>query len=221
MHWICRLTLILGLVSGFLVAPAVAWAAPILYEVLYDGQGADADDVFTEIYGMPGTSLDGWSLRGINGSTGATYRTVSLTGAVIPSDGLLVIGTSSAAGTVLLARDFTARVDWQNGPDAVQLLDASGAVIDALQYGDAGSYGAGEGAFAPDVLAGWSLTRDLLATDTDDNAYDFAPSSTPTPGIGPIGASPEPCTLFLVAAGGVGLVGVRRRARQREPRTET
>jgi len=195
------------------LAADAAHAGPILYEVRYDGVGSDATDVFTEIHGPPGTSLTGWSLRGINGATGTSYRSVSLTGAVLPSDGLLVIATSSATGMVLLARDFIANVDWQNGPDAVQLLDPSGAIVDALQYGDAGTYNAGEGNPAMDVDAGWSLTRDFLATDTNDNAWDFAPQPAPTPGIGPSPA-PEPATLLLVVAGGAGLAVGRRRRRK-------
>ncbi len=37
-----------------------AQAQPIIEEVLYDGEGGDADDVFTELSGPAGTNLDGW-----------------------------------------------------------------------------------------------------------------------------------------------------------------
>ena len=211
MRWLVPLVLFLVL---FPVLAAEARAGPILYEAAYDGPGADANDVFTEIFGPPGMALTGWSLVGINGATGSAYRTISLTGATIPADGLLVLATSSATGAVLFARDFTANVDWQNGPDAIQLLDASGSIVDALQYGNAGVFNAGEGTYAADVLAGWSLTRDLLGTDTNDNAYDFSASSTPTPGLGPPSPTPEPASLLLVGAGAAGLAGIRRRRRQ-------
>lgn len=191
-----------------------ARAGPILNEICYDGVGTDADEAFTEILGTPGTSLTGWSLRGINGYNGLAYRTISLTGLTIPSDGFLVLATTGATGAVLLARDATANVDWQNGPDAIQLLDASGSIVDALQYGNAGLYNAGEGIYATDVRAGWSLSRDLLGTDTNDNAHDFLPTITPTPGIVPQPAVPEPATLLLVSAGSVGLAVVRRRRRR-------
>ncbi len=207
--------LALALLVGSVAAPVAAWAGPILNEVCYDGSGADADDVFTEIYGTPGLSLSGWSLEGINGSDGTSYRKISLTGATIPSDGLLVVATSSALGSVLSARDFTANVDWQNGPDAVRLLDATGSVVDALQYGNAGSYGAGEGAYAVDVMAGYSLSRDLFGTDTNDNATDFSAFSTPTPGQGPVSPVPEPSTLALLTTGTLGLAAARRRRRRR------
>jgi predicted extracellular nuclease len=155
--------------------------ATVINEVLYDGPGADSDDAFTEISAAPGTSLDGWSLVGVNGGDGAAYRVVDLSGAIVPADGLLVVATSSAAGEVLTARDLTGSVDWQNGPDAVVLLDAEGQVVDALQYGDAGPNNAGEGSPAPDVAGGDSLSRDASHTDSDDNLADFAPAD-PTPG---------------------------------------
>ena len=197
------------LLAGALGTPALA--GPILNEVCYDGVGTDADEAFTEIRGIGGTALTGWSLRGINGSNGSAYRTISLTGMTIPTDGLLVLATSSATGAVLAARDYTASVDWQNGPDAVQLLDATGTIVDALQYGDAGVYNAGEGTYAADVLAGYSLSRDLFGTDTNDNATDFGALATPTPGVGPTSPVPEPATLVLFGLGSAGLVTWRHR----------
>ena len=159
-----------------------ARADPIIQEVLYDGDGADADDVFTELSGASGTSLDGWTLVGINGDTGTSYRTVSLDGALIPPDGILVVATSQAVGAALSHRDFEAQVDWQNGPDAVQLRDPEGRIVDALQYGDAGVFNAGEGTPAPLVSPGQSLSRDAAGTDTGDNVTDFAATEAPSPG---------------------------------------
>ena len=206
--------LTLALVLASLAVPAEARADPILNEVCYDGSGSDADDVFTEIFGTPGLSLKGWALWGINGADGKAYRKLSLTGATIPSDGVLVIATTGAKGGVLSARDFTANVDWQNGPDAVRLLNPFGSVVDALQYGNAGTYNAGEGSYAKDVLAGWSLSRDLFGSDTNDNATDFSGFSTPTPGTGPSTSPvPEPGTMVLLSTGMLGLLAARRRRR--------
>ena len=126
MHCLVMLASTLVLLATALAPPAQA--GPILNEVCYDGSGSDAYEAFTEILGPAGMSLSGWALRGINGADGTAYRTISLTGATIPSDGLLVVATSSATGAVLGARDLTANVDWQNGPDAVLLLDSNGAV---------------------------------------------------------------------------------------------
>ena len=187
-------------IAAMLIAfcfPGRGSATPIIQEVLYDGPGSDADDAFTELSGTPGENLDGWALVGVNGGDGGDYRTVDLSGALFPADGILVIATSSAAGEVLLQRDLVGSVDWQNGPDTVQLRDPGGTVVDALQYGDAGAFGAGEGAPAPLVAAGESLSRDGAGSDTDDNAADFSALTVPTPGAGP--SPPLPGSQLLVS----------------------
>lgn len=176
-----RARVVLPLLLG-IALPAVAQVR--INEVLYDGDGTDADDVFTELTGPPATSLDGWALVGVNGTTSAPYRTVDLGGA-IPADGVYVVATESASEALAAVRDFVGSVDWQNGPDAVWLLDSDGSVVDALQYGSVDSFAEGEGTPAPEVSSGQSLSRDAAGTDTDDNAADFSPLDVPTPGIGP------------------------------------
>ena len=133
-------------VLSVLTAAPVADAGPIIQELYYDAAGGpDSAGVFTELFGTPGMPLIGWSLVGVNGSTGLPYRTIDLTGAVLPADGLLLIASTSAAVTLAALRDFTANVDWQNGPDAVRLLDPTSTVIDAVQYGNAGPNNSGLG----------------------------------------------------------------------------
>jgi hypothetical protein len=207
-YWLVAAGLALGARPGY--------SLPTIHEVFYDAEGSDSAWVFTELSGAPGTLLNGYRLVGIDGGTGLLYRTLDLSGAVIPADGLLVIATVRAVGEILSQRDFIADVDWQNGPDAVQLWDPFGAVLDALQYGDAGGFRLGEGRFAPDAPAGFSLTRDLSSGDTGDNLADFQ-SGEPTPGTGLRWQSvPEPGSLLVLALGGVGLSfrgASRRRSR--------
>ena len=172
-----------------LVRAAPVSAQVLIQEVLYDGPGTDGDDVFTELVGEPGTDLAGWSLVGVNGGSGEPYRSVDLSGAVVPDDGVLVVATDDANDSLAAERDLIGAVDWQNGPDAVLLVDATGVVVDALQYGDAGAHNAGEGAPAPRAASGLSLSRDSLGTDTGDNGSDFT-AGEPTPGVGPL-ADPD------------------------------
>jgi hypothetical protein len=195
-----RMRLVL-LVTAVLGISPLGFAVPLIHEVCYDAVGADAAHVFTEISDLPGTRLDGYRLVGIDGATGLVYREIDLTAALVPEDGLLVIATARASEELLAVRDFVADVDWQNGPEALQIWDALGAVVDALQYGDAGMLHPGEGLFAPDPQAGFSLTRDLFDSDTGDNRTDFQ-VSTPTPGTGKaLFPVPEPATPLVLVAG--------------------
>ena len=168
--------------AAALLAAAPAAAQVRIQEVLYDGAGSDVVDVFTELSGPAGTSLDGWSLVGVNGGDGEPYRTIDLSGSAIPADGILVVATSKANPGLAVIRDLTGSVDWQNGPDAVQLRDPNDQIVDALQFGDAGAFNAGEGTPAPTTPAGHSLSRDAAGTDTGDNAADFSILQVPTPG---------------------------------------
>lgn len=204
--WVIIVSLVLT--TAWLATPCFADSQLVIQEILYDGPGADGDDAFTELFGPSGAVLDGWTLVGVNGATGTPYRTVDLTGAVMPADGVLVVATASAAEPLAAVRDIIGEVDWQNGPDAVQLVDPAGVVVDALQYGDAGAFNAGEGLPAPAVSAGQSLSRDELGTDTDDNLADFSVLDPSTPGVGPIVVDPT-ITVTLpdtIAAGGDTLV---------------
>ena len=147
-------------------------------EVYYDTPSTDIH-TFTELFGTPGLSLDGFSLVGVNGNGGATYATIDLTGYTIPQDGFFVIGQDTGVANVDLVNSLA---DWQNGPDNVVLMNGADTV-DALGYGDFSSaVFVGEGNPAEDVFSGVSLNRYPDGNDTDDNATDFH-GAYPTPGI--------------------------------------
>jgi len=192
------------------LAAAPASALPLLSEVLYDAAGSDDGAVFVELYGAPGTSLDGWTIEGVNGADGDVTVTLELTG-TIPEDGLFVVADAGPA--LVPGADLLLEFDFQNGPDSVVLRDALGAVVDALGYGvfAAGTVFAGEGAPAPDGAAGESVARLFANVDTDDNAADFALLQTPTPGEAPLAPVPEPGAAALVATGLAALALGKRR----------
>ena len=196
-----------GIAVCLLASPG--FALPVLSEVLYDAVGSDDGKVFVELAGMPGLSLTGFRLEGINGADGRVTVTLDLSGS-IGADGLFVIADIGAGGVTQVAgADLILDFDFQNGPDSVVLRDAMGAVIDALGYGAGAAFFAGEGAPAPDAAAGESLLR-LDGIDRDHNSQDFARNPTPTPGSSPL-AVPEPRALLPLCALGA-LTRVRRRA---------
>lgn len=157
-------------------------ATPVIQEVFYDQVGSDGSAVFTEIYGAANFSLDGWRLDAINGSNNSVYRSIDLSGAIIPTDGLLLISTTSADSVLASMSDFTANVDWQNGPDSLLLINNLGVIIDAIQYGLTSFTLRGEGIASEDVNAGFSLSRSFAGLDTNNNLIDFK-KGDPTPGF--------------------------------------
>jgi len=193
------------------LASGSAQALPVLSELYYDAVGSDDGESFVEIYGLPGTSLEGFAIDGVNGTNGAVGPTILLSG-VIGGSGLYVVadrrsdGTSSVAGADLLAN-----FDFQNGPDSIVLRQGA-SVLDGLGYGTfvVGEINAGEGMAAPGVSAGSSLARRFADLDTNDNAADFVVLTTPTPGSAPISPVPEPGSALLLGLGLSGLASVQR-----------
>jgi uncharacterized protein (TIGR03382 family) len=192
--------------------PSTAAALPLVSEVFYDAVGSDDGFSFVELYGAPGSALDGFSIEGVNGSNGAVGPVLTLTGS-IPPDGLFVVADDLGGGTTSVPNaDLILDFDFQNGPDSIVLRMGS-AVVDAVGYGvfDVGEVFAGEGTPAPDPAAGWSLARLFADVDSDDNALDFVALDTPTPGSAEL-LVPEPGAGPLVAIGllGLGILGRRR-----------
>ncbi len=173
----------------------------LISEIFYDAVGHDSGLVFVELIGTPGTSLDGFSLLGINGDSGNTYLTVPLSG-FIPSDQIFVIGDDDGDGNTMVPNvDLVTDVDFQNGPDSIVLWDGS-SVVDAVGYGDfSNAVFAGEGLPAIDPRRGYSLARQFLYGDTNNNAVDFIPLETPTPGEIPLVAVPLPGAFGLLVSG--------------------
>jgi len=199
------------------LAPGVARALPLLSEVFYDAAGSDDGQSFVEIYGAPGSPLDGLTLEGINGANGAVTTQLDLTGP-IPADGLFVVADDSGDGsTAVVGADLVLDFDFQNGPDSI-VLRGPGGVVDAVGYGVFGPTDvfAGEGQAAPDAPAGASLARRFADVDSGDNAADWVVLDAPTPGSAPLAGVPEPSTGPLLAGG---LLLLARAAHRRRLRT--
>ena len=213
-------TLLLTSLIANLLAAAPLSALPLISEVFYDAVGADDGRSFVELYGEPGSLLDGLIVEGVNGSGGAITHSIALSG-FIPADGLFVLADMDGSGaTSVASADAVANFDFQNGPDSVVLRDAAG-VVDALGYGvfDATDVFAGEGTPAPDAPADSSLARLFANQDTDDNALDFTILEVPTPGSAPL-LLPEPGTGVLFASALLALMATGRSRGSRTVRGE-
>jgi hypothetical protein len=199
------------LAGGLALGCSATPASPVISEVYYDAPGSDAGQVFVELFGVPGDSLDGLLLEAVNGSGGTVYKSLSLSG-VFPADGVFVIGDENGGSTAVPGADLIGDVDFQNGPDSVVLRDLD-TVFDALAYGSfgAGDFFAGEGVAAPGAPAGSSLARLNPFLDSDNNAADFMLLDTPTPGMVPqASAVPLPASAVLFASGLLSLLVSRR-----------
>ena len=147
-------------------------------EIYYDTPGADSG-CYTELFGPGMTSLDGFTLVGVNGNGGFDYAVIDLAGQTIPSDGFFVIGDNADVPNVDLV-DTLANL--QNGPDNLELR-YNGITIDAVGYGELNGWVfTGEWLPTSDVDNGHSIGRYPDGQDTDNNQADFNDYDTLTPG---------------------------------------
>lgn len=117
--------------SAMLGMAFAASANVFINELHYDNAGSDTNEK-VEVAAPAGTNLSGWKIVLYNGSGGASYSTVNLSGTVA--------NQCNGWGTVAVAVTGI-----QNGnPDGVALVNASGAAVQFLSYG--GTFAATNGA---------------------------------------------------------------------------
>ncbi len=121
------MALLLILASAAMATPASAepgvTASIFLNEVHYDNSGADTGE-FVEVAGPAGIDLSGWTVALYNGSDGAVYDTIVVSG-TIPDEGsgFGAVSASSDEGSI------------QNGgPDGLALVDPSSEVVQFWSY---------------------------------------------------------------------------------------
>jgi hypothetical protein len=186
------------LAAAVLATAALSSAQVVINEIYYDAPGGDDGQVFVEIYGPAGFDVSGYQLQSIEGAGGAasTCNPQLFTfpaGTQLPADGILVVADTDGSGVTQVANaDFlSSNFDLENGADALQLLDASGALVDAVAYGavdttivasQCNGLAWFEGNPARDVFAPLSIERCPAGIDTGDNDSDLV-ANVPTPGV--------------------------------------
>ena len=97
-------------------------AQVVINEVDADQVGTDAAE-FIELYGTPGQSLNGMVMVWFNGAAATSYKTIDLSGNVIPASGYFVLGNTGVANVNVT---FTGNT-LQNGADAIAIYTATAA----------------------------------------------------------------------------------------------
>lgn len=160
--------------------PAPAAARVVINELYYDHPGADAGHEFIELAAddAGAFALAGCAVEFHNGAgTGWSVVWRAADADSVPRDGRFLIGGEQ----VLPAADAVVALALQNGPDAIRLVDATGAVLDLVGYGGLDDPPYVEATGVPPAPAGKSIARRQDGVDTGDNAADFA-EAEPTPG---------------------------------------
>lgn len=173
-----RFVLLLFLLG--LIPPHFADAAVVVNELYYDHPGADAGYEFVELYnaGDVPVLLDGVVLEFHNGS-GVGWVVVwrAPAGIALAPDDVFLLGGSAVSPSPHVVFELAL----QNGPDAIRLVDAGGAVLDVVGYGGLDDAAYVETLSAAEVDAGQSVARTPDGRDTHHNALDFV-AAVPTPG---------------------------------------
>lgn len=174
--------------------PPTLKAEAIINEIYYDAKESDTDGyLFVELKGDIGGDISNYKISFINGEDGKVTESIILPeGIKIGEDGLYVVAdlsTGSKTETKVSQYDFLDNFDPQNGPDAAELFNDKGELLDAVCYGepkvlkDMDGFDICEGSFAPDVPAGKSITRTTGSADTNNNSIDFVVNEKPSPGV--------------------------------------
>ncbi len=186
--------------AGALMLSTFATAQVRISEIHYDNVGADTGEQ-VEVSAPAGTDLTGWRVILYNGSGGASYATLNLSGAV-PA-------TCDTRGVLVLPA-----VGIQNGsPDGLALVDPTDAVVEFLSYEGvfAATTGPANGLTSVDIVAfqngsgpaGETLQRDAagawaLATDTFGACNDNG-EAPPTPEVASVTVQPASATTVVGA----------------------
>jgi Lamin Tail Domain len=159
--------------------PATTQATVLLNEVMYDPSGDDAAE-WVELYNASGEpiSLAGWSLAdGASADTLPEMRIGPQEFVVVAASDSFRTGSPSYAGALLV---LGGRIGdgLGNAGDRLLLRDPSGAVVDAISWGDDTSVLRPSIAAVP---AGHSIERRTPGTDSD-SAADWVDNMRPSPG---------------------------------------
>ncbi len=171
--------------SASLISPTLLQINEVLYDSVADEQDGNT---FIELYGTPNSSLSGYSIEIIDGTSKKMINKILFSDKNnINSAGFFVVcdaKTGSKLESNISSCDLVDHFDTQNGPDVVRVLNPIGETIDNLCYGF--ELASLDAALCPyqsveDASAGRSLSR-INYLNSFNNFSDFALVEAPSPG---------------------------------------
>lgn len=148
--------------------------------------------IFLELFGTPGLVIGGYRINMVKGSDGKIADTVVLPKeARLGPNGFFVIADATK-GTLLTSKvpkaDLVDNLRPAAGGGSVQILDATGKLVDVVGYGKdlkttaENKLATFEAKPAAAVAKGHSLERKTPGLDSNDNSQDWVDRKIPTPG---------------------------------------
>jgi len=152
----------------------------VISEVLYDPAGTETGGEAVEIYNPTGQQVDisGYLLKTESSAADATIPA----GTILKANSFYLIADAGWStlkdNTSWPNADHEEAITMSNTDSGVAITYPNGTIIDAVGWGSAAGIGAGlyEGNPAAQVVAGKSLMRTDLNSDTDDNSANLAES---------------------------------------------
>ncbi len=149
-------------------------SAVVIQQVLYDPLSESGGEA-VELYNPKSTAVDisGWAIATETSATDAIVPA----NATIPAQGKYLIADEgwdeAKDNSAWRSADYEEKITLTNTNAGLALVDANGAVVDAVGWGDASKIDEGlyEGTPAAHVSQSKALLR---STDTDDNSDDFS-----------------------------------------------
>ena len=186
--------------AGALTLSSLASAQVRISEIHYDNLSTDTGEAI-EVSAPAGTDLTGWSVVLYNGSNGQSYDTDPLSGVIAASCGMRGV-------TVL---NYPANGIQNGSPDAIALVDNTGAVVEFLSYEGplTATNGPASGLTATDIVAfqngngpigetlqrnaagSWALANGSFGLCNDDG------ETPPDPEVASVTVSPANATVSV------------------------
>lgn len=189
--------------SLFILLPSIGLADVVINEVLFNPSGTDSGHEWIELYnnGTADIDISNWELEA--GTSSFSSKGIIPAGTTLPVDGYYLIGEADVAVDLGFSPNLVVSLGLGNASssiDGIRVVDANGATIDTVLYGDPSTIGSWEDdngpnptSFAPEAGSAETIARVPNGVDTNLSGDDFQIMSNPTPMAENSGGSSATC----------------------------